>query len=151
MKFVADTDILSTFARIHRLDILKKISDGVVIPQAVKAELARGRIDVRRLNPDFVTLTKDELKDLKKTDNSLDRGERECFVIARNRRLPLASNETIVHKLCKKEGIDYLTLPRMLRFAITEGVITRQEARKLISAIEEEEHTMIKNKNEIFK
>jgi predicted nucleic acid-binding protein len=151
MKFVADTDILSTFARIHRLDILKKISDSVVIPQAVKAELARGRIDVRRLNPDFVTLTKDELKDLKKTDNSLDRGERECFVIARNRRLPLASNETIVHKLCKKEGIDYLTLPRMLRFAITEGVITRQEARKLISAIEEEEHTMIKNKNEIFK
>jgi predicted nucleic acid-binding protein len=151
MKFVADTDILSTFARIHRLDILKKISDSVVIPQAVKAELARGRIDVRRLNPDFVTLTKDELKDLKKTDNSLDRGERECFVIARNRRLPLTSNETIVHKLCKKEGIDYLTLPRMLRFAITEGVITRQEARKLISAIEEEEHTMIKNKNEIFK
>jgi predicted nucleic acid-binding protein len=151
MKFVADTDILSTFARIHRLDILKKISDGVVIPQAVKAELARGRIDVRRLNPDFVTLTKDELKDLKKTDNSLDRGERECFVIARNRRLPLASNETIVHKSCKKESIDYLTLPRMLRFAITKGVITRQEARKLISVIEEEEHTMIKNKNEIFK
>jgi predicted nucleic acid-binding protein len=151
MKFVADTDILSTFARIHRLDILKKISDGVVVPQAVKAELARVRIDVRRLDPDFVTLTKDELKDLKKTDNSLDRGERECFVIARNRRLPLASNETIVHKSCKKEGIDYLTLPRMLRFAITEGVITRQEARKLISVIEEEEHTMIKNKNEIFK
>lgn len=151
MKFVADTDILSTFARIHRLDILMKISDSIVIPQAVRAELARGRIDVRHLDADFVTLTKDELKDLKKTDNSLDRGERECFVIARNRRLPLASNETIVHKLCKKESIDYLTLPRILRFAITEGVITRQEARKLISAIEEAEHTMIKDKNEIFK
>ena len=151
MKFVADTDILSTFARIQRLDILKKISDGVVIPQAVRAELARGNIDVRHLDPDFVTLTKDELKNLKKTDNSLDRGERECFVIARNRRLPLASSETIVHKLCKKEGIGYLTLPRILRSAITEGVITRQEARKLIDTIEEEEHTVIKNKNEIFK
>lgn len=123
MKFVADTDILSTFARIHRLDILKKISDGIIIPQAVKAELARGQIDVMRLDPDFVTLTKDELKDLKKTDNSLDLGERECFVIARNRHLPLASNETIVHKLRKKESIGYLTLPRILRFAVTEGVI----------------------------
>lgn len=151
MKFVADTDILSIFTRIHRLDILKKISDGVIIPHAVKSELARGKIDVEYLDPDFVTLTKDELKGLKKTDNSLDRGERECFVIARSRCLPLASNETIVHKLCKKEGIGYLTLPRILRFAITEGVITRQEARKLIFTIEEAEHTVIKNKDEIFK
>lgn len=151
MRFVADTDILSTFARIRRLDILKKISDGVVIPQAVKAELTRGKIDVKYLDPDFVALTKDELKYLKKTDHSLDLGERECFVIARNRHIPLASNETIVHRLCRKEGIDYITLPRILRFAITEGVMSRQEARKLIDVIEKEEHTMIKNKNEIFK
>lgn len=151
MRFVADTDILSTFARIHRLDILKKISDGIVISQAVKAELARGKIDVKHLDPDFVALTKDELKYLKKTDHSLDLGERECFVIARNRHIPLASNETIVHSLCRKDGIDYITLPRILRFAITEGVISRQEARKLIDMIEEEEHTVIKNKNEIFK
>lgn len=151
MRFVADTDILSTFARIRRLDILKKVSDGIVIPHAVKAELARGRINISQLDPDFAVLTKDELKDLKNTDNSLDRGERECFVIARNRHLPLTSNETIVHRLCKREGIDYLTLPRLLRLAITEEVITRQEARKLICAIEEEEHTVIRNKNEIFK
>lgn len=151
MRFVADTDILSIFARIRRLDILKKISDDVVIPQAVKAELARGKIDVKYLDPDFVALTKDELKYLKKTDRSLDLGERECFVIARNRHIPLASNETIVHRLCRREGIDYITLPRILRFAITEGVISRQEARKLIDAIEGEEHTVIKNKNEIFK
>ena len=83
MKFVADTDILSTFARIHRLDILKKISESIVISQAVKAELARGKIDVRHLDPDFTILTKDELKDLKKTDNSLDRGERECLLSQR--------------------------------------------------------------------
>ncbi|MFY9300734.1 MAG: hypothetical protein WAO91_06050 [Candidatus Nitrosotenuis sp.] len=151
MRFVADTDILSTFARVRRLDILKKISDGVVIPQAVKAELARGRIDVRYLDPDFVALTKDELKYLKKTDHSLDLGERECFVIAKNRRIPLASNETLVHRLCRREGIGYLTLPRILRFAITDGVISRQEAKKLLDAIEEEEHTVVKNKNEIFK
>ncbi len=151
MRFVADTDILSTFARIRRLDILKKVSDGIVIPHAVKAELARGRINISQLDPDFAVLTKDELKDLKNTDNSLDRGERECFVIARNRHLLLTSNETIVHRLCRREGIDYLTLPRLLRLAITEEVITRQEARKLICAIEEEEHTVIRNKNEIFK
>jgi predicted nucleic acid-binding protein len=151
MRFVADTDILSTFARIRRLDILKKISDGVVIPQAVKAELARGRINVGYLDPDFVTLAKDELKYLTKTDHSLDLGERECFVIARNRHLPLASNETIVHRLCRRDGIDYLTLPRILRFAIIEGVITRQEAKKLIDAIERKEHTVVKNKSEIFK
>ena len=45
----------------------------------------------------------------------------------------------------------YLSLTDLLRFAILKNVITREEARKLIKLIEQEENTTIKNKEEIFK
>lgn len=151
MKIVADTDILSTFARIGRLDILKKLFEVVSIPPSVKVELGKGRIDIRKLDPDFIALRPAELKDLGKAHRELDKGEKECYVIAKHRDLPLASNETIVHRLCKKDRISYFSLPRILRFAIIKNTITRHDARHLVSIIEKEEHTVIKNKDEIFR
>jgi predicted nucleic acid-binding protein len=151
MKVVADTDIISTFARIKRLDILKKLFDDVVITNSVKQELVKGKIDVRSLNLSLLRLTREELKELRKVHPALDKGERECFVIARNRNLPLASNEKIVSLLCEKEGMGYFTLPRILRFAILEGVITRQDATNIVELVEREENTKIKNKKELFK
>ena len=151
MKIVADTDILSTFARIKRLDILNNMFDTVLIPPSVRFELNRGGIDIRKLNHVFLTLQKDELKELGKAHSGLDKGEKECYVIAKRRGLPLASNETIVSRLCKKENIGYLSVPRILRFAISENFITRYEAKRLVNEIENEEHTVIKNKEEIFK
>ncbi len=44
MRVVGDTDILSTFARIKRLDVLKKLFEEVVIPNSVKQELVQGKI-----------------------------------------------------------------------------------------------------------
>lgn len=95
MKVVADTDVLSTFARIHRLDILKKLFEQVIISQGVLSELKRGEIEITNVNVHIVKLTKEELKDLRKTDVRLGRGERECFVIAKNRGFPLATNEKV--------------------------------------------------------
>jgi len=102
------------------------------------------------LNPSFVRLAREELKALKAVDVRLGKGEKECFVIAKNRNLPLASNERIVQSLCRKEGIGCLTLSRIIRFAIMEKVITREGARRLVKIIEEEENTVIRNKDEIF-
>ncbi len=81
----------------------------------------------------------------------LDKGEKECYVIAKNRNIPLASNEKIVHRLCKGDNMNYFSLPRILRLAIKDDVVTRNEARQLVNSIEKEEHTIIKNKDEIFR
>lgn len=151
MKIVADTDMLSIFAKIRRLDILKKLFDEVLIPQAVSSELRKGEIDISGLNYCVVTLSREELHVLRKLDARLDKGERECFVIAKSRSLPLSSNETIVQTMCKKENIGYFSLPRLLNFAILKEVISREEAKQLVKLIEEEENTIIKNKEEIFK
>ncbi len=151
MKIVADTDILSTFARIHRFDILKKLFDQITVPQSVKSELREGKIDVKPLNLVLVKLTRDELKVLRSSSIRLGKGESECLVIAKSRNIPLASNDKTVHSLCKKEGIGYFTLPRILRLAISERVITREQAKEVVKLIEQEERTVIKDKDEIFR
>jgi predicted nucleic acid-binding protein len=151
MKVVADTDILSIFARIDRLDILKKLFDGIIIPPGVRSELIKGQINIRDIKPRVVRLTRDEVKSLKLSDAKLGRGERECFVLARSRGFPLTSNESIVHSICRKEQVAYFSLPRILRSAILNEVISREEAKQLVKLIEKEENTFIKDQEEIFK
>jgi predicted nucleic acid-binding protein len=151
MKVVADTDILSIFAKIRRLDILKKLFDEVIVPPSVNSELRKGKLDISPLMPPPLMLTRAELKELRSAERGLGKGEKECVVVARTRGIPLATNDKIVHKLCRAYNIGYFSLPRLLRFAISEGVITRAEAKQLVTLIEERERTTIRNKKEIFK
>ncbi|HEY4672990.1 MAG TPA: hypothetical protein VIH03_02375 [Nitrososphaerales archaeon] len=151
MKIVADADILSIFAKIKRLDILDKLFKEIIIPQSVRFELMKGEIDVGSIAPSIVKLTRDELRNLRGAYPKIGRGERECIVISKSRGIPLASNDRVVNSSCRTEGKEYLSLTDLLRFAILKNVITREEARKLIKLIEQEENTTIKNKEEIFK
>jgi len=150
MRVVADTDILSTFARIRRLDILNELFDEVIVPPSVRSELAKGMIDTRSLKKTLAKLAKEEIKALKAVDVRLGRGEKECFVIAKNRGIPLATNDRIACLLCKREDIGFFTLPRILRLAVLERVVTREEARQLVKLIEQEERTVIKDRDGIF-
>ena len=151
MKVVADTDMLSIFSRIGRLDILNELFAAIIVPPSVKVELGEGKIDLKKLEPEFAQLTTRELKDLKYVHSELDKREKECYVIAKNRNIPLANNEKIVHRLCKEDNMSYFSLPRILRLAIKDGIVTRNEARQLVNSIEKEEYTVIKNKDEIFR
>ena len=152
MKVVLDSDLLSTFARIKRPDILSNLFDRILIPPAVVSELGRAQINTRDFKNSMVAkLSREELLALRKMDTRLGRGERECLTIAGHRNLPLASNDKLVHMACKEQKIDYLTMPRLLRFAILRNIVNREEARKLVVFIEREERTVIKGSDEIFK
>jgi len=151
MKVVLDADLLSTFARINRLDILNDLFDQIIVPQSVNSELGKAEIDTGSLNSEVAKLTRVELLALKEMDVRLGKGERECIAIAKNRKVPLASNDKLVHTTCKEEGVGYFTLPRLLRLAISKNVVDRGKARKIVELIEGEERTVIKDKNEIFK
>ncbi len=151
MKVVLDSDLLSTFARIKRFDILNALFDQIIVPQSVISELGRAEITTNGLKSEIAKLTRVELLALKQMDARLGRGERECLAIAKYRKVPLASNDRFVHLTCDEEGIGYLTLPRLLRLAISRRVVGLEEARKIVTLIEREERTVIKNRNEIFK
>jgi predicted nucleic acid-binding protein len=151
LRAAIDADILSTFARINRLDILDALFDRVILPASVIAELGKANISVANLKHEVSKLSRDELLSLRGIDPRLGRGESESFALARHRGLLLASNDKMVISLCRKEKVDYLTLPRILRLAVLEGEITRGEARQLLRQIEQEERTVIKDKDEVFR
>jgi predicted nucleic acid-binding protein len=151
LKVVSDTDLLSTFSRIDRLDILSSIYNSILVPPSVALELKRGEIKLSGKNFSTVDLTREEIMLLGKMDSRLGRGERECLSVAKFRKLPLASNDRVVHQVCKKEKLDYFNLQRLLRFAILREVLSLREARDIVRAVELNERTLIKNQREIFK
>lgn len=151
MKVVFDTDLLSTFVRIGRLQILNALLEKIIVPQSVISELKLADIKFSELNFEIAKLPREELLALRKMDARLGRGERECLSIAKHRKIALASNDSLVHLVCKQQNVSYFTLPRLLRLAISRKVIKKEKARELIGLIERNERTVIKDQNEIFK
>jgi predicted nucleic acid-binding protein len=132
-------------------DILNALFEKVILPASVIAELGKANISVARLRHEVSKLSREELVSLTDIDPRLGKGESESFALARHRNLLLASNDKMVISLCKKEKVGYLTLPRILRLAVPRGAITRGEARRLLRQIEQEERTVIKDKDEVFR
>ncbi|MHB8567922.1 MAG: hypothetical protein ACYC7D_14125 [Nitrososphaerales archaeon] len=150
MKIVADTDILSIFAKISRVDILESLFQDILIPRGVISELQKGSnmIDTAFSKAVFA---REELNLLRGKYPNLHRGEIECFVVAKSRDIPMTSNERIIQVLCRREKVECLSLPNILRFAILEKVLTREEAREIVSLIELKDNTIIRNSREISK
>ena len=151
MKVVFDTDLLSTFARVDGLRILNLLFEKILVPQSVISEMKLANLKLSELNYESPKLSREELLTLRTIDARLGRGERECLSIAKHRKLPLASNDGLVHYVCKQQNVSYFTLPRLLRFAISRKAIEREKARELVALIERNERTTIKNQFEIFK
>ena len=60
MKVVLDSDLLSTFARIKRFDILNALFDQIIVPQSVISELGRAEITTNGLKSEVAKLTRVE-------------------------------------------------------------------------------------------
>lgn len=160
MKFVSDTDILSIFGKIDRLDILSRLSEKIVVPKTVNEELIRANemgFDFAEKVMEIVEVTDlsekefDEYNGLITKAKHLHTGELECFVIAKSRDYVLLTNERKVQNLCKGYNIEYLNLPRILRLALKDGILDKKELLELIKEIEEKDRTIIKNKENILK
>ncbi|MGH9918249.1 MAG: hypothetical protein ACRD6W_05180 [Nitrososphaerales archaeon] len=81
MRVTIDADILSTFARVNRLDILESLFEKIIIPASVVSELRRAEIGLAGLKHEISELTREELVSLPGIDPRLGRGESECFAI----------------------------------------------------------------------
>ncbi len=151
MKAVFDADLLSTFSNISRLDILNDLFQDILVPPSVVLEMKNAQIKFSTSHTRNAKLTREELLSLRNMDPRLGRGERECLAIAGLRMMALASDDKIVHQMCKKENIDYLSLPRILRLAILSKVMDRKDVKDIVRMVERRERTVIRNQKEIFK
>lgn len=164
---IADTNILSTFARIRRLDLLFSVveTETFDLPPAVIKELKVGLhkgLDFLQPIADGLTggagffaieLTADE-KNLSDTlPSSLNAGEPEAIAVCAKRvGSKLLTNDKRAHTYCLTNRIPSLNLKLILRRLWLAGHCTKEEVRSLMGEIETSEPGMvIKGKDEILR
>ncbi len=163
---VADTNIVSTFARIGALPLLKRLLevDRLHITPATYSELRKAiEAGCAFLEPvlaavasggdlELVELTRAEILGAKDLPRSLGPGEAESIAVGPHRRgTRLLTNDRRARNFCRERHIACLDLPGALRAFWLRNVLSKKKVRELIRQIETEQGMVIKNKEEIFK
>jgi predicted nucleic acid-binding protein len=164
---VPDTNILSTFARVGRLELLFAVAETEAlhlcpaVVQEVEAGLRKG---LGFLQPiaDGVTsgakfyalnLTNEEMLFAATLPASLNAGERECIAVCAKRSgAKLLTNDKRARNYCDTHQLFCLDLKQILRRLWQASHCAKEEVRSLIKDIETSEPGMaIKGKDEIFR
>jgi predicted nucleic acid-binding protein len=160
---LADTNILSTFAKIDQLPILLKLftDDKVGVVPSVYAEfqagVERGYTKLQAVielvlygQIELVALYSHEILQKDRMPAAFDAGERETLVVAKGRHFVILTNEVQAKNWCKREQVDYMDLPGILRALWTTGLAQRAEVRSLVDLIEARDRIKFKGKEQIF-
>lgn len=158
-----DTNILSTFAKIKRLELLFEIMDRkeLYISTSVLHEIDMAE----NMGYDFVQIIFDYIDkerisiismDDKETDLYLDlpdsfgRGERESVAISKSRDYIFVSNETRVKNYCDRNDIDIVDLPTLLRRSWKTGLKEKETVKEIVGEIENKDNIIFKDRTIIF-
>ena len=160
---LAETNILSTFAKIDQLSLLFRLFDNqrVGVVPAVYAEFQAGvdkgyadlqaiveLIQQRRI--DLVAPTAQEVFQKDALPASFDAGERETLSVAKSRGCTVLTNETHIKNWCKRERIECWDLPALLRALWRTNIVSRELVRSLIDQIEAKDRIVFRNKEAIL-
>jgi len=160
---LADTNILSTFAKIDQLALLLRLFGNQrvgVVPavyvefqvgvhkgytdlQAVVKLIQQGRIDL-------VAPTAQEIFQGDVLPASFDAGERETLAVAKTRGYTILTNETQIRNWYQREQIEYWDLPGLLRALWRTNLASREQVRSLIDQIEAKDRIVFRNREAIL-
>src|SRR5256885_9496847 len=142
---LADTNILSTFAKIGELPLLISLfkEDRIGVVPAVHEELQNGLSKgysalkdaielIHQAGIDLVALEPQEILEKGDLPRSFDEGERETIAVALSRGWTVLTNETLVKNWCKKAGIQYCDLPGILRAFWRENLLSKEQVSNFI-------------------
>jgi predicted nucleic acid-binding protein len=156
---IADTDILSAFGKVGRLDLLRLLFQQLFIAPAVHHELLRAErmgfvwvASVKQTSA-VLTLTDDEqaaAERLLSLYPQLGRGEIESFVLAQTRHMLCLTNDRQAKSVARTLNLPFLDLEDILRALKRKGIMTTEALIALIALIEQHDHTRIKAKEDIL-
>jgi len=158
-KVLCDTDIVSALAKADALDTLTLIFPDTefLITEYVRDELMiskREGFDFPKKIFDFchtTTLDEDELKIYESLDVlEISTTDLKNLVIAKNRNIPLLTNDSKLYREGEKRGIVVYDLRQLLKAIHKEELLPKEELREMIRKIEEKDNTHIKNTWNIF-
>lgn len=163
MNLVFDTDILSTFGKMRRLDLLRELFPNArfFIPPSVYNELFKARergyefvdyviesgiLEVTPLNEEELEL----LSKLREEWGSLGLGELEGLSICKHREYLLVTNDMTAKKVCDQYRIKFIDLSMILKSLLEVKILTSDELRALIDEIERRDKVVIKDREDIL-
>lgn len=162
---IADTNIVSTFARVDSipllLDLLKV--DRIYVTAATYHELRKAvKVGCDFLQPvvdaiatgipiDLIELTRQEILTTNSLPDSLGPGEAESIAACIHRsHASLLTNDKRARNLCRERNLPCRDLPGILRDLWTRGTTTKSTVKGLIERIETEQGMVIKNQSAIL-
>lgn len=161
--FVADTNILASFAAARELKLLLKALsvERIFISPAVRHEIEMGlHHGARHLQEimDRVETGAIRVLDLEPEDQErmttlpfgFGAGEREGVALCSLYDATLLSNDSQVRRYCKQHGIACLDLTRLLRLLWLKNVATQAHVKTMIVRMEKVEHLVLKEPERIF-
>jgi predicted nucleic acid-binding protein len=162
---VADTNIVSTFARVNALPVLVRLLGEVLhITSGTYNELRKAvEVGCSFLEPvlsgipsqgelNLVELIQQEILALPNLPPSFGLGEAESVAVCLHRPgTRLLTNDKRARNYAREQCIPCLDLPEILRALWVRKVLTKKKVKQLIGQIETEQGMVIKNKEEILK
>jgi predicted nucleic acid-binding protein len=156
---VIDTDILSTFCKIGKLELLARLfhKSTIIVCPAVHKEITRAESGGRLHYlppPSFsrVTLTHAEQKMARGIwdKKRLGRGDCECIAVAQQRKCVLLTNDRRAQRAAGSLSISYMSLQLVLRELYVTGISSRIQIRELINQIETKDNVQFKDPNSLL-
>jgi len=162
-SLIFDTDVLSTFGKLEKLDLLKKLFPDMnfSISTSVHNELFKAKdcgyefVDYIMESQMFkvTPLSQEEvdfLEKLRHERRSLGPGELECISICKHRGSVIVTNDVAAKKVCDHYNIDFIDLSMLLKSLLVTNILTNEEVRELIYEIEEKDKVIIKDVDDIL-
>jgi predicted nucleic acid-binding protein len=163
---LADVNILSTFARMGRLELLRKLFNEQTLylsPACLDEVRQAVEVGCDFLAPvltavdageefDVVPLDRDEVLLMPTLPASFGVGEREAVAVCLHRTgAKFLTNDRRARNFCREKGIDCLDLPTILRALWKRKVCSKKQVRGILAEIETQEGLVFKAKENIFK
>jgi predicted nucleic acid-binding protein len=157
-----DTNILSTFGKIEKLNLLSSVfGNKLAVSSNVFDELRSAKdcgydfadtIFEMIKNGELHVLSPDE-KELMITfdiPDSFGSGERDSVAICRNRGYAFLSNEKKVKNFCEKKGVVCIDLNGILKALWKFKILSKDDVLELINEIEHKDNVIVTSKDGIL-
>lgn len=141
---IADTDFLSAFLKINKLDVIFKAleTNELVIPKTVLQELKNAPFYDKFLQ--FLSAEKNRIviKELEKKDSSEEfgKGELECISLAEKTNALLLMDDRAAGKFAKSKGITVMEIPTFLLHCKISNNLSKEEIMKVIKELKEKDY-----------
>jgi len=159
---ILDADIASAFAKIKRLELLKRLfsKHRIVITPEIYEELTTSLdfgysfpLDIFRYFEVFYP-TEEESEEYQKLlieKRRLGKGELEAISICRQRGLIFSSLDAAALRFAEENGVETLGLHSILRSLWDSCLQSKEEVKEIITEIEKKDNTKIKDVNAVFR